>query len=331
MGALLSFRLRKRLPDFTIDAALDVGNEVVVLAGRSGCGKTTTLNGLAGLIDLDGGAIRLDGETLYDGATGLSLPPERRGIGYLFQSYALFPHLNVADNVAYGLFSFPAAERARRVTAMLERLRIAHLRGARTTTLSGGERQRVALARALVTEPRALLLDEPLSALDISSRAHVRAELRRILRSLTIPTLVVSHDVEDACFLGDRIAIMDAGRIVQADTPQALAAYPAAHFVATFIGSNLVELPAQEGRAPRRIAFDPWRVRIAHEPRSGTYSWRLRIADASQSGGTMRLQLEGGVAIAAEMPLEIWRREGLNIDMEVYAYVEGSDVRELDG
>ena len=329
MDPVLSLRIRRRLPELEVDVALDVGYEVLVLAGRSGCGKTTTLNALAGLIPLDDGLVTLNGCVLYDHAAQRSVPPERRGIAYLFQSYALFPHLDVAANVGYGLFSLPATQRTRRVDAMLERLGITYLRGMATRTLSGGERQRVALARALVTEPRALLLDEPLSALDVESRAHVRGELGRILRSLTIPTIVVSHDIDDARFLGDRIAVMDAGHIVQCGTAEELAAYPATRFVAEFVGVDLVDLPDAAGAAIQRIAFDPWRVRLSRTPANERFAWRLRIVDIARSGGVVRVRLGGEIAIAAELPLQTWQEDPLALDEMVYAVVDPSDVRSL--
>ncbi|TAM73457.1 ABC transporter ATP-binding protein [bacterium] len=327
--AVLSLRIRRQLPDFDIDVALDMGCEVLVLAGRSGCGKTTTLNALTGLIPLDGGRISLEGRTLHDHAAQYSVPPEQRGIGYLFQNYALFPHLDVAANVGYGLFALSSVQRAQRVEAMLARLGISHLRDMPTRTLSGGERQRVALARALVTEPRALLLDEPLSALDVQSRAYVRSELGRILRSLTIPTIVVSHDIDDARFLGDRIAVMDAGRIVQCGTAEELAAYPATRFVAEFVGVNLVDLPAADGTVTQRIAFDPWRVRLSREPVNQRCAWRLHLVDIARSGGIVRLRLEGEIAIAVELPLESWQSEPFTLDETVYAVVYDNDVRSL--
>ncbi|TAM91916.1 ABC transporter ATP-binding protein [bacterium] len=326
---MLSLHVRRQLPGLDVDVSLDVGCEVLVLAGRSGCGKTTTLNGLTGLIPLDDGRITLEGRTLYDHAARHSVPTERRGIGYLFQSYALFPHLDVAANVGYGLFASSAAQRAQRVDAMLERLGISYLRAMPTRTLSGGERQRVALARALVTEPRVLLLDEPLSALDVQSRAYVRSELGRILRSLTIPTIVVSHDIDDARFLGDRIAVMDAGHIVQCGSAEELAAQPATRFVAEFMGVDLVDLPAADGAVTQRIAFDPWRVRLSRERVNQRYAWRLRIVDIARIGGVVRLRLEGDVAIAAELPLEAWQSDPFSLDEMVYAAVHDNDVRSL--
>ncbi|TAM56598.1 ABC transporter ATP-binding protein [bacterium] len=327
--SLLSLHVRRHLPDFELDVTLEMGREVLVLAGRSGCGKTTTLNALAGLVALDGGAIALDGQTLYDHATGSFVPPERRDIGYLFQSYALFPHLDVAANVGYGLFALPPAQRAQRVDAMLERLGIAHLRRSTTRTLSGGERQRVALARALVTQPRLLLLDEPLSALDVQSRASVRGELARILGSLTIPAIVVSHDFDDARFLGHRIAVMDSGRIVQYGSADDLAAHPATRFVAEFAGVDLVELPGPPEAPRRRIAFDPWRVSLSRQPLHERYTWHLCVADAARSGGIVRLRLQGDVEIVADVALDLWMSDQYAPGEMIFAAVRDEDVREL--
>ena len=193
---MLRFDVRKRLREFTLSAAAEIGAGVTFVEGPSGAGKTTLLRLIAGIVRPQTGLITLDGRSLTDTSTRTFVPPYRRNIAILFQEYALFPHLDVAANIAYGLRarSIPREERASRVQRMLERFDIATLAHARVTELSGGQRQRVALARALVIEPAALLLDEPLAALDVATRQRVRKELASELQQINIPTLFVSHD-----------------------------------------------------------------------------------------------------------------------------------------
>ena len=231
--------LAHRLRDFTLELSLEIGRETVALAGPSGAGKTTLLRALAGLVRPDRGRVEVGGAVWLDTDRGIDLPPERRSVGLVFQSYALFPHLSVAQNVAYA--------RRGRPPELLEALRIGHLAGARPGELSGGERQRVALARALAREPDVLLLDEPLAALDAATRTAVREELRPILREQRLPTLLVTHDYLDAAALADRVGVIVEGRIVQLGTAAELAAAPASPFVAEFTGGNVLQGLARPG------------------------------------------------------------------------------------
>ncbi|MFL5826059.1 MAG: ABC transporter ATP-binding protein [Thermoleophilaceae bacterium] len=224
----------------------------LALAGASGAGKSTLLRIAAGLVTPDEGTVACDGETWFDSAAGTNVPAEQRRVGYVFQDYALFPHLSAAGNVAYGLRrGLSRAERERRAGALLERFGIDHLAAARPRELSGGERQRVALARALAREPKALLLDEPLAALDPATRAAAARELRAVIDAAAVPALVVTHDFLEAAALGRRIAVMDRGHIVQEGAPDELVAAPASAFVADFAGANLLHGHARrgEGRA----------------------------------------------------------------------------------
>jgi molybdenum ABC transporter ATP-binding protein len=224
---------------FRVAVDLAVGRETVALVGPSGAGKTTVLRAISGLIRPDSGRIELDGTVLFDSETGIELPPERRRVGFVFQDYALFPHMSVEENVRY-------AGRGR-VHELLARLEIAHLAKARPDALSGGERQRVGLARALARDPEVLLLDEPLSALDAHTRATVRAELRELLESFGLPTLLVTHDYEDAAALAGRIGVLVEGNLLQLGTPAELIAAPADPFVASFTGGNLLRGRAEPG------------------------------------------------------------------------------------
>jgi ABC-type Fe3+/spermidine/putrescine transport system ATPase subunit len=208
--------------------------EFFTLLGPSGCGKTTTLRVVAGFYDPDEGAVFF-GEVPVNG-----VPPAERGIGIVFQNYAIWPHMTVFENVAYGLKiqRTPPAGIRRRVAAALEQVGLTGLEARTPGQLSGGQQQRVAVARALVLNPRVLLLDEPLSNLDAKVRARLRSEIRRLQQDLRITTIYVTHDQEEAMVLSDRIAVMDAGRVLQIGTPIELYEQPASLFVADFVGTN---------------------------------------------------------------------------------------------
>ena len=210
--------------------------ELLSLLGPSGCGKTTTLNLIAGFVLPTAGRVRIDGQDVTD------RPAHQRGLGMVFQSYALFPHLSVFENVAFGLRErrTPRAEIERRVRAALALVRLDTRAEHRPAQLSGGMQQRVALARALVYEPRVLLLDEPLAALDKKLREEMRSELREIQRAVGITTVFVTHDQAEALGLSDRIAVMHAGRAEQLGTPREIYERPATRFVAEFIGASTV-------------------------------------------------------------------------------------------
>ena len=223
-----------------VDAvSLDIkSGEFVTLLGASGSGKTTTLMIVAGFTSPNNGAVLLDGRSI------LGLPPEKRGIGVVFQNYALFPHMNALRNVSFPLKmrSVPRDEVRARAEAALHRVGLASLGGRLPSQLSGGQQQRVALARALVFEPGLLLMDEPLGALDRALREQMKTEIRRLHRDLGITILYVTHDQEEALTLSDRIALMDRGRIVQIGAPSELYERPANPFVASFIGeSSLIQ------------------------------------------------------------------------------------------
>jgi molybdate transport system ATP-binding protein len=260
---------------FALELALDV-SRTVALVGPSGAGKTSVLHVIAGLRRPSSGGVSLDGAPWDD------LPPERRRVGLVFQDYALFPHLSVRANVAFGAGGRP-------VDALLERFRIAHLASAHPRELSGGERQRVALARALARDPAVLLLDEPLAALDAHTKAKVRHELAELLRELALPVLLVTHDYEDAAALADEVGVLVEGRLRQLGRPAELVAQPRDAFVASFTGANLLQGRARresgrlttirleggeelystdEGEGDVGVVVYPWEVSVArtHEP-----------------------------------------------------------------
>jgi len=212
-----------------------------VLFGASGSGKTTVLRCLAGLDRPSEGSIQFGTETWFDGRSKQFVLPQRRRIGFVPQDYALFPHLSVSGNIAYGLSDVARSERAARVERTIHWLGLAGLEGRRPDQLSGGQRQRVALARALIREPRLLLLDEPLSALDGPTRLRLREELRQLLKQLAIPTILVTHDRTEALALGDQLVVMDAGQIVQRGSPHEVFSRPGSLAVAGIVAMETVQ------------------------------------------------------------------------------------------
>jgi ABC-type Fe3+/spermidine/putrescine transport system ATPase subunit len=265
------------------DVSLTIAeNEFFALLGPSGCGKTTLLRSIAGFEHPDTGAVLLGGADL------LALPPNKRPVNLMFQSYALFPHLSVAANIAYGLKreKLPKAEIAGRVAEVLETVGLGALAQRRPAQLSGGQRQRVALARAIVKRPRLLLLDEPLSALDRKVRAEMQLELKRLQHEVGITFVVVTHDQEEAMSMADRIAVLAAGRVQQVATPLELYRSPANLFVADFIGTSN-QLPGPAGG--EHLVVRPEDVRLV-APGAGRLDGV--VADTQFQGGTTTVAVD---------------------------------------
>ena len=314
----VSIRLEKcakTFPDGTkalLPLDLDVSaGETVVFLGPSGCGKTTMLRIIAGLEAPDAG-----GRVFFGAEDVTAQPIERRNVGMVFQSYALFPNMTVAENIAYGLKvrKLDAAERGNRVKEMLAMMHLEELGHRRVDQLSGGQKQRVALARALAVRPRVLLLDEPLTALDAKLREGLRVEIDRLLRSLAITAVYVTHDQAEAMALGDRIAVMEKGRIAQIGTPQEIYYRPQTAFVADFVGTmnrlagraDGAGLEVPGGRLPWRgparerqeVLFRPEDLRIAN---GAEVHLRGTVAAAFFLGDHTRLMVDTG----AEQPLVV--------------------------
>jgi putative spermidine/putrescine transport system ATP-binding protein len=319
-GATVEFRgLHRRFGATVALEGLDLSarpGELLALLGPSGCGKTTALRMLAGFEHPDAGEVLVDGEDI----TGV--PAHRRGTGMVFQSYSLFPHLTAAENVAFGLKmrSTGRAERQRRAAELLDLVGLGQLAERFPHEMSGGQQQRVALARALALQPRVLLLDEPLSALDAKVRLTLREEIRRLQQSLGITTLFVTHDQEEALSIADRVAVLRAGRLEQVAEPAELYARPVTAFVAEFIGTmsripalrvpdGLVEVLGRRlpvaGELPADGELDvlvrPEAVRVAADPQGAA-----TVAAASFLGAVTRLtlRLADGSEAKADLPTE---------------------------
>jgi molybdate transport system ATP-binding protein len=316
-----------RLGELALDVGLEVrAGECLALAGPSGAGKTSVLRVASGLIRPEWGRVECGEETWLDTERGIDVPPEDRRCGYVFQAYALFPHLTAWQNVAYPLRGLSRSERRRRALDLLERFGLERLADARPRTLSGGERQRVAVARVLARRPDVLLLDEPLTALDARTRARAARELEAVLREVQVPALLVTHDFAEAAQLGDRVGVIDAGRVVQEGTPTELAADPRSAFVADFTGAVVltgharggpnglthVELDGggtvastDRGEGPVAVSVYPWEIAIEPEGEAphGSAQNRLpaEVLSVTIVGNRVRLGLAAPQPLAAEI------------------------------
>jgi molybdate transport system ATP-binding protein len=245
----LSVNIRKTVKGFTLDASWAIGDELAVLFGYSGAGKTMTLRMLAGLMRPDSGFVRLNGSALYDSKNSVDLPPQARSFGYVFQDLALFPHMTVRENILYGAHGLGGEERVTRCQEMMARFMIGELGEKFPSEISGGQKQRVALARALIRQPKALLLDEPFSALDAPLRAEMQAFLKKVQRQLSIPVVLVTHDRHEAFTLADKLIVYVGGSVLQCGTFSDILSAPRCTEVA-----HLVDLPEYEVTPGRAVA-----------------------------------------------------------------------------
>ena len=316
------------------DTTFSVGDgEILVLLGPSGCGKTTLLRAIAGLEMPDSGEIRIGGRLVFSDEQKIRIPPERRDIGMMFQSYALWPHMTVRRNVAYPLecARVRKAERRERIDHALERVGIGHLADQYPGQKSGGQQQRVALARAIVGDARVVLFDEPLSNIDAKERERLRAELKQMQRSIGFSAVYVTHDQSEALALGDRVALIRDGAIEQLATPQELYQRPASHSVAGFIGtmnevagklsaveadgsvSVTTELGTVRGHASECVGavgdavlamIRPERIRLSSDAGTSGNSWRARIASRAFMGARNEYTVELG-----GQTLDVWAQD----------------------
>jgi molybdate transport system ATP-binding protein len=333
---VLRVEARARLGALGLDVALAVeAGRCLALAGPSGAGKTSILRVAAGLLRPEQGAVACGEEVWLDTARGIDVAPERRGCGYVFQEYALFGHLRAWQNVAYPLTGLPRRARRERAQDLLERFGIGALADARPRTLSGGERQRVALARALARGPRALLLDEPLSALDARTRAAAGRELAGVLSEAGVPALLVTHDFTEAALLGDEVAVVDGGRIVQRGEAARLAAEPASAFVADFTGAVVLTGHAHPvaGNATQ-VELDGGGVVTALDRATGpvavsVYPWEIALApEHAADPGSTRNHLPVEVVSVTTVGNRV--RVGLAAPQPLVAEISDAAVRELE-
>ena len=328
-----------------VDLAVASG-ELVVLLGPNGAGKTTLLRALAGLVPLDRGRVVLDGRVLEDAEGGEWVPTEHRPIGFVFQDYLLFPHLSALENVAFGLRArgLPKAEARRRAAAWLERVGLAAHAASRPRALSGGQAQRVALARAMAGDPRLLLLDEPLAALDAATRTEVRRDLRRHLASFEGTRLLVTHDPLEAIALADRLVVLEEGKVTQTGTPAEVSGHPRSRYVAELVGVNLYRGQA-DGRSVRLAgggtvvaadinygevfaAVHPHAVALHRRVPEGTPRnvWAGTADGVEVVGDRVRVQVTGPVPIVAEVTPTAAAELRLADGGQVWASVKATEV-----
>jgi molybdate transport system ATP-binding protein len=307
--------------DLRVELTVQPG-EVLAILGPNGAGKSTLLRALAGLLAIDDGRIAVDGAVLDDPDGNVFVPAERRPIGMVFQSYLLFAHLTALENVAFGLRARGVDKASARATAAewLERVGLADHAGHRPAALSGGQGQRVALARALATDPRLLLLDEPLAALDAGTRGEVRRDLRRHLDSFDGMRILVTHDPVDAYALADRVAILDGGTIVQTGSISEVTAHPRSRYVADLIGTNLVVGTVTDGvlttdrqvhvviadarPGPSFAVIRPQAITLSRMPAAGTSArntWTGVVGDIDRLGDRVRVGIDGSLPLTAEI------------------------------
>lgn len=345
----LEAAIRVEREGFTLAAELTVADgETVALLGPNGAGKSTLLAALAGLVELTAGRVRIGDRVVEDTSERVCLAAAERSIGYVFQEGLLFPHLTVLDNVSFGLRCRGKSRAASRSVSetWLKRLEVAQFAGKYPQTLSGGQRQRVALARALAFEPELLLLDEPLSALDIQTRALVRGELQRHLADFDGPRLLVTHDPVDAMVMADRIVVLEAGRITHDSAPSELVRHPRSPYVARLVGLNFYQgklsgsrleidnggslfvAPDQSIVGPAIATIRPQAVALHPSPPGGTPRnvWRCQVSGVDVAVDRVRVELVGSPSVVAEITPAALAELRLRAGDEIWAAVKASDV-----
>jgi molybdate transport system ATP-binding protein len=343
----LEARVRTGVGDFDLDVQLEVAaGELVAVLGPNGAGKTSLLRALAGLLPLNAGRVILDGRVLEDPEAGIHVPSEKRPIGMVFQDYLLFPHLSVLENVAFGLRARGMARAAAIAEAgrWLERVGLPGEWNRKPSSLSGGQAQRIALARVLAGNPALLLLDEPMAALDASTKVDFRRDLRRHLESFRGVRLLVTHDPLEAMAMADRLVVLENGRVLQSGTPSDVTQHPRSRYVADLVGVNLFRgrashdvITLADGGSltaagavdgdvfavvhPRTVAL--YRTRPDGTPRN---VWEGRAVDLDPEGDRVRVRLSGSPSIVAEVTPAAVRELGLDSGDQVWIAVKATEV-----
>lgn len=344
----LECTLNKRFADqqeFSLDVSFSAAPGFTILFGASGAGKTTLLDCVAGLTQPDAGRISIDDRVLFDSSSRVNVSIPKRRSGYVFQSLALFPHMTVRQNVAYGLNRLPAVEQGKRSVAILQSFRISHLADRKVGEISGGERQRVALARTLVTDPQVLLLDEPLAGLDAPTKSHIIDDLREWNRSHNIPILYVTHSREEVFALGERVIVLEAGRIVAQGTPHEVMTAPILEAVAQLAGFENIFDAAVETVNPERgtmtcclSAEDGGRLSLetpllrggagAHF-RIGIRAGDILLATVPPAGLSARNVIAGKIVNIDERDVMVSARVKCGVEMEVHLTLAARDSLQL--
>ena len=334
---------------FTLDVDFDAPAGFTILFGASGAGKTTLLDCVAGLISPDSGQIQIGYRTLFDSSQHLDVPVAKRRMGYVFQGLALFPHMTVEQNVIYGLNRLPQRERIKASAQILKAFRIAHLATRKARQISGGESQRAALARTLVTDPEVLLLDEPLAALDAPTKAHIIDDLREWNRTHQIPILYVTHSREEVFALGERVIVLEDGRIVAQGTPQAVMTAPRHETVAQLAGFENIFDAIVEAVHPERgtmvcllddagtlsdekhvlIETPLVRADVGSELRVGVRAGDILLATSAPAGLSARNAIPGKITIVEQRDVMVIARVQCGVEMEVHLTLAARDSLEL--
>jgi molybdate transport system ATP-binding protein len=344
---MLEIRIKKRFAnaerDFLLEAACVCAPGITILFGASGAGKTTLLDCVAGLASPDAGRIAVGDRVLFDGERGINFPVQRRGVGYVFQDLALFPHLSAEENIGYGL---SGTERKRHTGEILESFRIAHLRDRKPREISGGERQRVALARALVTDPCLLLLDEPLAALDAVTKSKMIDDLRTWNQAHGIPIIYVTHSREEVFALGERVLVLEEGKIIAHGTPHEVMTAPRQESVAQLVGfenifgAAVVAILEYRGTMRCRLAgskveLETPLVRVGPGSvsssllRVGIRAGDILLATVHPQGLSARNVLPGRVLSLEERDMIVMARVDCGVEMTVHLTLAARDVLEL--
>lgn len=336
--------LNTTVSEFLLEISFEIPSGFTILFGSSGAGKTTLLDCLAGLTTPDYGHISVANRVLFDSSRGVNVTTAQRRAGYVFQDLALFPHMTVNENVSYGLAQFPHSERSRRVASLLEAFRIAHLAGRKARDISGGESQRVALARTLVTDPEFLLLDEPLAGLDIPTKAKIMDDLRQWNRTHNIPILYVTHSREEVFGLGERVMVIDAGRLIAQGTPHEVLSAPVIEAVAQLAGFENIFDAVVEAVRPERgtmtcripgdfggIVLETPLVRggVGSAVRIGIRAGDILLAISPPTGLSARNVIPGRIQSLEQRDVIISASVKCRIDMEVHLTLAARDSLEL--